>query len=170
MNISALSDAELSNYAALGEYKQLSIELGGRAKDSAVWEAVLERAEVKDVPEQQVDYYFEQSKAQYEYYAERADMTYSEMLEELGTTEEKMMSEARELALEDIVFELVRRAEGIELSESEKQEHFDRYAEKYVEDYGYTAEYVRGNLAEQIYDSMLYDKVTEFLITNNEIN
>lgn len=170
MNISALSDTELESYVTLGEYKGLSIELGGRKKDVAVWEEIAARAEVKSIPEQQVNYYFGQSRAQYEYYAEQADMSYSEMLTELGTTEEKMMLDARGLALGDILFELVRRAEGIELSDSEKQEHFERYATKYVEDYGYTADYVRENLTEQIYDSMLYDKITEFLISNNEIN
>lgn len=170
MNIAALGDADLASYAVLGEYKGLSVKLGGRTRDTAVWEEITARAEVKAVPEQQARYYFEQSKAQYEYYAERADMSYGEMLAELDTTEEKMMSEARGLALGDVIFELVRRAEGIELSESEKQEHFDRYAEKYVEDYGYTAEYVKENLVGQIYSSMLYDKVTEFLLSNNEFN
>lgn len=170
MNIAALGDAELAAYAVVGQYKGLSIELGGRTRDSAVWEEITSRAEVKAVPEQQVRYYFEQSVAQYEYYAERANMSYDEMLAELDTTEEKMLSDARGLALGDIIFELVRRAEGIELSESEKREHLDRYAEKYVEDYGYNAEYVKEHLVDQIYESMLYDKVTEFLLSNNEIH
>ena len=170
MNISLLSDGELASYVALGEYKGLSIELGTRTKDAAVWEEIAARAEVKQLPEQQVSYYFAQAKAQYEYYAERADMSYEDMLSELGTSEDKMLSEAKDLALGDILFELVRRAEGIELTALEKQEHFDRYADKYVEDYGYTAEYVRENLTEQIYSSMLYDKLTEFLISNNDIH
>ena len=170
MNIRAMGDDELCSYVTLGEYKGLSIELGARAKDTAVWDEIAERAQVKTLPEQQVNYYFAQAKAQYEYYAQTADISYEEMLAELGTNEEKMLSDAQELALGDILFELVRRAEGIELTDSEKLEYFERYAEKYVEDYGYNAEYVKENLEDMIYDSMLYDKVTEFLISNNEIN
>ena len=168
MNISAMTDQELTSYVLLGEYKGLAIELGARAKDVAVWYEIASRAEVKNLPEQQVNYYFEQSKAQYKYYAQTAGISYEQMLAELGTTEEKMTLEARQLALGDILFELVRRAEDIELTESEKAEHFDRYVEKYVEDYGYSAEYVSQNLEDMIYESMLYDKTTEFLITNND--
>ena len=170
INISAMTDQELASYVLLGGYKGLAIELGARAKDVAVWDEIASRAEVKNLPEQQVNYYFEQSKAQYKYYAQTAGISYEQMLAELGTTEEKMTLEARQLALGDILFELVRRAEDIELTESEKAEHFDRYVEKYVEDYGYSAEYVSQNLGDLIYESMLYDKVTEFLISSNELN
>ncbi len=45
MNIAALGDDELASYAALGEYKGLSVELGGRARDTAVWEEITARAE-----------------------------------------------------------------------------------------------------------------------------
>ena len=170
MNISALSDEALASYASLGEYKGLVIELGARAKDVAVWEEVASRAQVKALPEQQVRYYFEQAQTQYKYYAQTADMSYEQMLAELGTSEEQMLLEAQDLALGDILFELVRRAEKIELTESERAEHFDRYVEKYVKDYGYSTEYVSQNLEDLIYESMLYDKVTEFLISNNELN
>jgi hypothetical protein len=170
MNISAITDQELASYVLLGEYKGLVIELGARSKDVAVWDEVASRAQVKTLPEQQVRYYFEQAKAQYEYYAQTADMSYEQILSELGTSEEQMLLEAQDLALGDILFELVRRAEGIDLTESEKAEHFERYVEKYVADYGYSTEYVSQNLKDLIYESMLYDKVTEFLISNNEIN
>ena len=169
-DFSSMSAEALGAYAELGEYKGLEIKLDGRSKDEAVWSAVREKANIKSYPEEQVDYYFAETKAQYEYYAEKADVSYKEMLTELGATEEKMIQEARQMAIDDVLFELVRRAESITLSESEKSEHFDRYVQKYVSDYGYSEDYVRKNLSGKVYDSMLYDKVCEFLITNNKFN
>ena len=77
-------------------------------------------------------------------------------------------AEAKEMAIDDVIYELVRRAENITLSEEEKESLFDKYVDKYVEDYGYTKSYVKKNMSELIYDSMLYDKTTEFLIKNND--
>ncbi|MBE6593045.1 MAG: hypothetical protein E7642_03525 [Ruminococcaceae bacterium] len=170
LDFSSMSAEELGAYAELGEYKGLEITLGGRTKDEAVWSAVRSSADIKSYPEEQAEYYFAQTKAQYEYYAEGADVSYKEMLTELGTSEEKMMQEARQMAIDDVLFELVKRAENIALSESEKSEHFDRYVKKYVDGYGYSEEYVRKDLSDAVYDSMLYDKVCEFLITNNKFN
>ncbi len=167
VKISAMSNDELLSYAELGEYKQMTVELSGRPKGEAVWDAVRERANIKSYPEALVEYYFGQAEAQYKYYAEEADMSYGEMLDELGVSEESMLAEAREMAIGDVIFELVRRGEGIELTDGEKDSLFDKYVKKYVEDYGYTEQYVKENLAELIYDSMLYDKTTEFLIANN---
>ena len=87
---------------------------------------------------------------------------------EMGATEESVRAEAQEMAIDDIIFELVRRAENITLTEEEKESLFDKYVEKYVEDYGYSKSYVKKNMSELIYESMLYDKTTEFLIKNND--
>ena len=80
------------------------------------------------------------------------------------------MKKAEQRAVDDVIFELIRRKENISLTDDDKQAHFDKYVAKYVSDYGYTEEYVRENLAEKVYDSMLYDKVCEFLIANNKFN
>ena len=73
------------------------------------------------------------------------------------------------IAVDDEILMLAAlvKAEGITLSDSEKSEHFGRYLEFYVESYGYTEEYVKENLTDEIYESMLYDKASEFLIINN---
>ena len=60
------------------------------------------------------------------------------------------------------------KAEGISLSDDEKKNNFDRYVEKFVNDYGYGEEYVRENMSEQIYQTMLFDKTLERLITLNK--
>ena len=157
MDLQAMSVQELGRYAALGKYTGIKIKAIDQSKGEAVWRAVKNRATVAEYPEQQVNYYISQLEAQYKYYAEEA-----------GATEESVRAEAQEMAIDDIIFELVRRAENITLTEEEKESLFDKYVEKYVEDYGYSKSYVKKNMSELIYESMLYDKTTEFLITNND--
>ena len=43
----------------------------------------------------------------------------------------------------------------------------DKYVEKYVTNYGYSEDYVRKNLIEEIYKSMIYDKMIEYLVLKN---
>ena len=169
-DLEALELSVLEGYVALGEYKALDIKLGASSKEDAVWDAIRANCDVKNYPSERVEYYFAQAKAQYEYYAEMSGIDYAQMLIELGKTEAELLSEAEQRAIDDVIFELVRRKENISLTESDKQVHFDKYVEKYVSDYGYTEEYVRENLSEKVYGSMLYDKVCEFLIANNNFN
>jgi hypothetical protein len=170
MDMSAVSSQDLESYVLLGKYTGLDVKVGSLSKDEAVWKAVKEKATVRSYPEQQVLYYISQIEAQYKYYAEQADMSYDEMLREVGATEKTIRTQAESLAIDDVIYELVRRDANITLGESEKQSLFDKYVEKYVSDYGYTEQYVKENMSELIYDSMLYDKTTEYLIKNNEIS
>ena len=167
VDFAAMSDDELKSYAELGEYKLMTLKQGSSPKGEVVWAAVKKNATVKDYPEQQVSYYVSQIKAQYAYYAEEAGISYKEMLREVGATDESIRSEAESMAADDVIYELVRRDADITLREDEKSKFFEKYVEKYVEDYGYSREYVVENMTDEIYDSMLYDKTTEFLIAYN---
>lgn len=167
VDFAAMSDDELKSYAELGEYKLMTLKQGSSSKGEAVWAAVKENATVRDYPEQQVSYYVSQIEAQYAYYAEEAGISYKEMLREVGATDESIRSEAESMATDDVIYELVRRDADITLREDEKSKFFEKYVEKYVEDYGYSREYVVENMTDEIYDSMLYDKTTEFLIAYN---
>lgn len=167
VDFAAMSDDELKSYAELGEYKLMTLKQGSSPKGEVVWAAVKKNATVKDYPEQQVSYYVSQIKAQYAYYAEEAGISYKEMLREVGATDESIRSEAEAMAADDVIYELVRRDAKITLRSDEKSKFFDKYVEKYVEDYGYSREYVVENMTDEIYDSMLYDKTTEFLIAYN---
>ena len=158
---------ELSEYIELGEYKNLIIIFTYESRSEAAWREVINGSEVIKYPEELVSYYTEQTKARYSYYAEKNDMEYSKVLEDFGATEESIATEAKALAKADLVFAALVKAESITLSDSEKSEHFGRYLEFYVESYGYTEEYVKENLTDEIYESMLYDKASEFLIINN---
>ena len=167
VDFAAMSDDELKSYAELGEYKLMTLKQGSSPKGEVVWAAVKKNATVRDYPEQQVSYYVSQIKAQYAYYAEEAGISYKEMLREVGATDESIRSEAESMAADDVIYELVRRDADITLREDEKSKFFEKYVEKYVEDYGYSREYVVENMTDEIYDSMLYDKTTEFLIAYN---
>lgn len=167
IDFSSLSDEELAKCATLGEYKGMKISLDGLTKGEAVWKAVRAGATLGEIPQQQIDYYLAQEKARYSHYADKAGLSYDEMLAELGVTQSDIMKAAVEMTTDDIIFELVRRDAKIELMEDEKHMFFDRYVKKYVDDFGYTEEYVKNNMADIVYSSMLYDKTTEYLITNN---
>ena len=168
VDFAAMSDDELNSFVELGEYKGLTLTLGSATKDEAVWAAVKKNATLKAYHEEQVEYYISQQRAQYAYYAEQAGMSYEEMLSEVGATEQSIKETAEQMTLGDLVYHALLRAEGIELSEEEKGKFFERYLEKFVADYGYSREYVEENMVEEIYESMLHDKATEFLITNNQ--
>ena len=168
IDFAAMSDDELKSYAELGEYKLMTLKQGSSSKGEAVWAAVKKNATVRSYPEQQVSYYVSQIEAQYAYYAEEAGISYKEMLREVGATEESIRSEAESMATDDIICELVCRDADITLREDEKSKFFEKYVEKFVADYGYSREYVKENMQDEIYESMLYDKTTEFLITNNQ--
>ncbi len=169
LDFSAFTKEELLKYVTLGEYKNLKVKQGDMTQGEAVWQAVIENCNVKKYPEEHLYYYIDNIEGQYKYYAEEAGISYNDLLSELGINEGSILKEAKALTLSDMVFALIVKTEGIELGNEEKTELFEKYSEKYVKDYGYDAEYVRKNLSEQIYESMLYDKTTEFLIINNEI-
>lgn len=165
MDLSALV---ITEYVELGEYRDMEFSLSAAAsRGEAVWQAVLENSRVLAYPEEQVAYYVAQEQAKYRYYAKQKGATYEEILEANGVSEEAILQEAQELTKKDLVFYAVLAAEQITLSVEEKQTHFDRYAEKFIQDYGYSAEYVQSHLTEEIYSTMLYDKMIEKLITLN---
>lgn len=163
-----LESEELEKYITLGQYKGLYVELGAdEARGEAVWRAVEELSRIGDYPVSHVYYYRDQIVAEYKFYAEQAGVSYEEMLERLGESEASILEEAKKLTKSDLVYAAIVKNEGIAVTDEEKQTLFDRYVEKYVSEYGYEDEYVRAELTDEIYGSMLYDKTTEFLIVSN---
>ncbi len=165
-----ISSLELSEYVSLGKYSGMTVRYdpSKTSKGDAVWELVVEGSEIKAYPEEQIEYYFEQSKAKYKYLARKGNDTYENIISALGITEDDMRNEAKKLVAEDLVFYALLEAEDIKLSDSEKQNNFERYVQKFVASYGYEEGYVRENMTEQIYDTMLFDKMLEKLIMINE--
>ena len=158
---------ELEKCISLSQYKDLTVTLGSKTKGEAIVDYICKNSIVKKYPNGTVDYYFEQLKDQYHYYADEMDIPYEVMLDELGEDNVTMKAASRELVKKDMVLELIRRKEGIDLTEEEKASFFDKYVKKFAESYKFSEEYVRENLPNLVYQSMLHDKTVEFLIVHN---
>ncbi len=169
IDFGALSQGELEEYAVLGEYKGIEIEVGGGSREEAVWDRVIGNMEIKSLPQEQLKYYQERLEEEYRYHASEAGMTYKELMTELGITERDIKSEAEAMTKKDIACALVQKKEGIEIGESEYERLLEKYVGKLCAEYGYTREKLLENGNKTVYSAMLYDKTTEFLILNNTI-
>ena len=159
----------LADCVRLGAYEGLTVTLDAADADkgTAVWAAVREGSEVLQYPEAAVTYYVAQAEARCAYYAKEHGVSEEEAMVALETSREQMEADAKQLVAEDLIVLAVQRAAGITLSDDEKTRLFDKYADKYVADFGYDREYVKENLSDLVYESMLYDKTTEYLILHN---
>ena len=169
------STADLSEYVSLCEYKGLTFDISdtnGSREDmeNAVKKHIFERSEIKKYPDELVGYYFEQEKNFYMYLAKGDAEQYEALLAEAGLDENDLAERAKKYVAEDLVFYAITRAEDISVSDEEKKTLIDKYVAEYVDAYGYTEEYVKSNMSELIYDSMLYDKTMELLIASNSFN
>jgi hypothetical protein len=166
-----VSCVNVFEYISIGQYKGMTVEykLPGADKGDVLFEAILDNTTVLKYPEQQVDYYYNQIKAKYIYLANSENETYENLLSYLGVTEADILAEAQRMTLGDLVREAIYRLEGIELSEQERAENYDLYVRIFTEMYGYTEEYVKSNLTDEIYETMRYDKMIEKLILMNEL-
>ena len=168
------SALDLGEYVTLGEYKDLQISLGGvvsedMTNDVVLWETIVNKAEVIKYPDKAVSYYKDQAIDLYMGYAEKGSISYDELMSSLGKTDKDIEAEAKEYVKSDLVSLAIIEAEGLHLTEDEKTRLFDKYAYKFTTTYGYTVDYVYENLKNEIYESMQFDKMMEFLLLNNEI-
>ena len=159
----------LSDYVRLGAYRDLEITLPSAdvSRGDVAFSEVVRGSEILAYPEEQVAYYAEQQRATYRYYAKQKNATYEEILEANGVSEEAILTQAKKLTAEDLVYHAILQAEQITLEETEKSAYFDKYVARFVQTYGNSEAYVRENMKEQIYESMLYDKMLERLIMLN---
>ena len=159
----------IEEYVRLDRYTELSIPLSSEdaSRSEALWDALLARAEILSLPEEQVNYYAEQSKTAYRHYAEEHDLDYPDVLAHFETSEERILAEAQQMVKGDLVYHYILADTGLSLTKEEKENLFDRYATKFADDYGYTKDYVTEQMAELVYDAMLYDKTTQYLMDRN---
>lgn len=163
------SQINVEDYIGAVNYKglELTIDTPDASKELVLWQVILEDAQIVAYPESAVQYYFEQTKDYYMFIVNNDPEAYELLLASRNMTEEDLVAEARELVKKDLVYLYIVEKEGISITEDEKQSLFDKYAAAYVSEYGYTLEYVKANMTELIYESMLYDKTMEFLILSN---
>ncbi len=165
------SALDISEYVILGEYKGLTVDTTQYSvtDDVVLWNAIIANAEIIKYPDDALFYYTDQTSRRYAQYAEDGDMTYDELLASLDITQKDIEAEAMRLVKNDLVQMAIIKAENIELTDDEKAKHLDKYIAQYVKIYGYSEEYVKENLIDEIYNSMLYDKMLEFLMINNTV-
>jgi len=164
-----LMTLSLSEYVTLGQYRGLTLTVpSGATASETVWKYVVAGSEIRAYPEGLVQYYLSQAKQQYQYHAERMNVTLKEAMEAFDVTEAELLEEARTLTGKDLVYYALLREEGISLTDGEKTENYERYVAKYVTDYGYEEAYVREHMTDQVYDSMLFDKTMEKLMSLND--
>ena len=161
---------DMSEYVELGDYKNMRVSYDPerQSKGDAAWAELLEISSVKKHHDRQVAYYFYQKRSGYEHMAKAGGVSYEELLNSLGITEETILEESRALTAEDLVFAALVKAEGIEITDEDKSAHYDKYVGLFVSQYGYTEEYVLKYLEDEIYETMLYDKTLERLISFTE--
>ena len=159
---------DLGDLVDLTEYRGLTVaQEAGESRGDAIWRAVLEGSEVAEFPSPFLSYYESQTLTKYKLLADKADMSYTELLEALGLAEEDVKNEAKDLAKAELVAMAIIEKESILLTNEEIDRLFDRYAQKIAEELGKDVSYVKENLSDEVYDTMLRDKMIEFLITQN---
>ena len=159
---------ELSEYISIDAYTSLDIiAKEGDDKASLIMNALADAARVIKYPEDQVNYYYAQTKQMYMDLASGDEEKYREILSEQKITEETMLEDAREMVKQDLIFYYVVKDADISLTDEEISSLYGQYVDYYVETYKYSESYVKENMSSLIYDSMLYDKTMEYLILNN---
>lgn len=162
-------DINVSDYVVSVQYKGLEITVDeGKTKEDALWDAIYSTVQMSSYPEDKVEYYFSQTKKAYMHMVDGDEDDYLLLLKNRGMTEQNMRDDAEKMVRQDLIYLYITKTEGIELTEQEKAELFDKYVDKYVIEFNKTHEYIAENMADYVYDSMLYDKTMEFLIENNE--
>ena len=164
-------NVDVDSYVKSIQYKDLSVtwDSATETKEDAVWNAVYASVTIEEYPGDKINYYFNQMKNTYMYYAKGDETDYQLLLEAQGISESDMLEKAKENVKEDLVFEYIVKHEGIVVTEAERSELFDKYVQKYSEALNKPTEDVSSNMKDYIYESMLYDKTTEYLFSVNNI-
>ena len=164
------ADVDIAQYVKKVTYKGLKVMLEDEdaSKEQVLWDRIYATVEISSYPEDKVKYYFNQTKKAYMHIVGDDEEDYWLLLKNRGTDEEKMMQDAREMVKQDLVYRYILAAESVALTDEEKTVLFDKYVDKYVIEFNKSREYIVENMADYIYESMLYDKTMEFLMVNNE--
>ncbi len=133
---------------------------------NTLWSAVYENSTFHSLPEQQVNYYISQYKAQYESYAAAYGMTYEAFAAAMGVTEESLKTQAETIAKQDLVFFALIKAENLTVTDEE----YTAGLAKYAADAGATPADLEAYYgADYIRESLLWDEMMNLLYTNATI-
>jgi len=152
------------------EYKaQIKSDLEKSNEESAeesllasVWEALVEKCEVKKFPEGMIDEYVADLKEQYSYYAQMYGMEIEEFFNQIfGMSAEEV---AKTTATQELAITLIAEKEKMSISDKE----YEAGVKDLASQYGYedTEEFVKAYTEEGIRKALLQEKVGNFLVDN----
>jgi len=152
------------------EYKaQIKSDLEKSNEESAeesllasVWEALVEKCEVKKFPEGMIDEYVADLKEQYSYYAQMYGMEIEEFFNQIfGMSAEEV---AKTTATQELAITLIAEKEKMSISDKE----YEAGVKDLASQYGYedTEEFVKAYTEEGIRKALLQEKEGNFLVDN----
>lgn len=168
-----------TEYSTVEEYKKYlkaelekdAEELNLQSKQKAVWDAVVEACEVKNISSESVSSYAADYKANYEKSALQYGVTLTEFLQTYmnGMTEEQLDSELQSMGeqyiKEQMIVVEIAKVENITVSDEEYQS----YLEDQATAQSATTEAFEQKFGTYIKDQLLYEKVRDFLVENANI-
>lgn len=104
--------------------------------EGTVWNAVLDKVQVKELPQDRVDANVEMITKQYQEYADSMGVTLEDMLEEyyqmtLEDFNKEVKAGAEDNILQEVVSQMIAEKEGLVPSEDEYQQAIEEMAEEY---------------------------------------
>jgi len=122
-----------------------------------VYDKLDEICVVKSLPEQQVQYYYEQTIYSIKTYANKSNKTYETYLAELGYTEEMLRKECEQYTKYDLILYYIANTENIIVTDEEVDEYIDGIVDYYVnlynqQGYSYSADSLKSYYKSQYSD------------------
>lgn len=163
--ITKFTDGDYTTVDAFRAFYRTYLE--NKAKETAhtnalntLFRTVFENSTFHQVPSQQVDYYYNKSRAQYESYAAAYGMTYESILAAFNLTDDALKTQAEQYAKQDLVFHSLVKAENLTVTDAE---YVDGLAE-YAASAGATpAELEAYYGSDYILETLLWDEMMEML-------
>jgi len=140
---------------------------------TTLWEEAMENAEVIQYPERELEHYMDFNSDQVDELADSYSMTRTEVLSSYGYGDEDEFEayneeQSQTWVKQEMLMECIADAEELEYTEDEKEELMDQYVSA-----GYDSDTVYSQTGRTLSDyahiSLLYEKVTDFLLENAEI-
>ena len=148
--------------------EQMAEKSARQTMKSAVWQAAVEKSEIKAYPEKEIENYITEMSDYYQRYAQNYGMEFADILETMGMTEEEFNENARQYAEgmvgDELVLYAIIHAEDISLTKKE----YEAGAQEYMDLYGYETldELESAYTQEVVYESILWDKTLDFMLDN----
>lgn len=139
--------------------------------ENAIWSTALANATVSEYPQDQVDYYQNMITSQFETLAQNYSMELSDYVSVLGVSmdefNKKMEENAKSYVKELMFMQSIEKAENLTVSDEEYQAGLKTYLESVsLADEAALIEALGQTAPIQLKQSLLYEKVMDFLVEN----